>query len=235
MLDGLGGLTFLGGMLMGLSSGLHCAGMCGGIAATLLFAFDPGKGRMGQLRTMLEAQAGKLVVYVTAGACVAAVGTSVLGPLRPDTMHFVLRSIAAVSLGWIGLATLGLAPAPAAMDRIVGPLLLHLRPAGGAATFGQRSAPFLGGIGWGFMPCGMVFSALFYAALSGSVLRGAVAMAGFALGTMPSVTLAAFGIGDLRRHAAKPRLRLSVGIALLLVAFATVAIPAVETRLFCRH
>ena len=37
-------LTFAGGLLMGLASSLHCAGMCGAIASSLLMAFDPGAG-----------------------------------------------------------------------------------------------------------------------------------------------------------------------------------------------
>jgi hypothetical protein len=31
-------LTVLGGLLMGLSSGLHCAGACGDAASSLIFA-----------------------------------------------------------------------------------------------------------------------------------------------------------------------------------------------------
>ena len=33
--DGLSQLSFLGGLLAGFASSLHCVGMCGGIAASL--------------------------------------------------------------------------------------------------------------------------------------------------------------------------------------------------------
>ncbi len=36
-------LTLLGGLLLGLASSLHCAGMCGAIASSLMFAFAPGE------------------------------------------------------------------------------------------------------------------------------------------------------------------------------------------------
>ena len=38
-------LTFLGGLLMGLASSLHCAGMCGAIASSLMFAFSPARAQ----------------------------------------------------------------------------------------------------------------------------------------------------------------------------------------------
>jgi sulfite exporter TauE/SafE len=34
-------LTVLGGLMLGIASSLHCAGMCGAIASSLMFAFSP--------------------------------------------------------------------------------------------------------------------------------------------------------------------------------------------------
>jgi len=50
------------------------------------------------------------------------------------------------------------------------------------ATWG-RSAPLAIGALWAFMPCGLLYSALLVAALSGGPLNGALTMALFALGS----------------------------------------------------
>jgi uncharacterized protein len=40
---------------------------------------------------------------------------------------------------------------------------------------------------WGWLPCGLVYSTLLLAALSGSALRGAGVMLAFGLGTLPAM------------------------------------------------
>ncbi len=86
---------------------------------------------------------------------------------------------------------------------------------------------------WGFLPCGMVFGALFYAMLSGSALHGGAVMAGFGLGTLPSVTAAAFGVASFRRLARTPNARVAVGLGIIALAAASVAVPALVSGTFC--
>ena len=45
-------LTFLGGLLMGLASSLHCASMCGAIASSLMFGFATGEGPSDRARAL---------------------------------------------------------------------------------------------------------------------------------------------------------------------------------------
>jgi hypothetical protein len=52
--------------------------------------------------------------------------------------------------------------------------------------YGQ-GAPVAMGVLWAFMPCGLLYSALMVAALSGHVLEGATTMALFALGSSLSL------------------------------------------------
>jgi hypothetical protein len=60
---------------------------------------------------------------------------------------------------------------------------------------------------WGWLPCGLVYSALAVAAASGSGTGGALAMAGFGLGTLPATLaiglFAGRGASLLRTHAAR--------------------------------
>lgn len=225
-------LSFIGGLLLGLASSLHCAGMCGGIASGLLLAFDPGQGSGARLRVLLASQLGRIAYYVAAGGFLGYVGSGFYGAFDHAGAHLVLRWAAAVALGWIGLSMVGLAPALTFVDRLAGPLARLMRPSSRLALAGP-AGPFLAGTAWGLLPCGMVYGALFYAMLAGSGGGGAMVMAGFGLGTLPSVMATAFGVTALRRAAFAPRLRIAAGLALILVAAASALMPGAAWEALC--
>ena len=209
----LSSLSFGGGLLLGLASSLHCAGMCGPIAASLTLAGAPHRAR-----ALLAAQAGRIAVYIVAGALAgAAIGAVYGGPRHPN-VFLVVRAAAALSLGWIGFSLLGLAPSLSVLDRWRPPL---------------PRAAFAAGLAWGFMPCGLVYGALFYAGLAGGPLAGALVMAGFGLGTLPSVTAVALGAARFRALARTPRARMAVGLGLMGVAAASLAAPISALSAFC--
>jgi sulfite exporter TauE/SafE len=220
---GIGSLTFGGGLALGLASSLHCAGMCGPIASSLMFAFAQ-RGR-----ALMAAQAGRILVYVAAGAAVGAAGGAVSGAFNHPAAFLVMRAAAAMSLGWIGFSLLGLAPSLAGVDRFTAPVaraVASFRAPGAAGALGA-------GMVWGFLPCGMVFGALFYAGLSGGAASGGLVMTGFGLGTLPSVTAAALGVAKFRDLAHGPRLRVAVGLGLMGIAAASLALPAAVSAVFC--
>jgi sulfite exporter TauE/SafE len=53
-----------------------------------------------------------------------------------------------------------------------------------------KVAPFAVGVLWAFMPCGLLYSALMVAALTGNAIEGAITMASFALGSGASLGFA---------------------------------------------
>ena len=226
------GLTFLGGLLLGLASALHCVGMCGAIASSLMFAFSPGGAAADRGRALMAAQAGRVLVYVAAGTAVGAVGSSIYGAFDHAGAHLFLRWAAAVALGWVGLSVAGFAPSLAAFDRLAAPIAGSLRfsPAGHLTS---DAGAFASGLMWGFLPCGMVYGALFYAMLSGTALHGGAVMAGFGLGTLPSVTAAALGVSSFHRLARTPNARVAVGLGIMVLAAASVAVPALASGAFC--
>jgi hypothetical protein len=57
-------------------------------------------------------------------------------------------------------------------------------------------------------------------------------MAGFGIGTLPSVTAAAFGLSRLRALARAPQARAAVGLALMAIAAASLAAPG-AAKIFC--
>ncbi len=224
--------TLLGGLLLGLASSLHCAGMCGAIASSLMFAFSPGDGEGERVRALMAAHAGRVLMYVAGGAVLGAVGSTIYGAFDHSGAFLAMRWAAAVALGWIGLSVAGFAPSLAVVDRIAAPIADRLRFASAASAPGGAGA-FASGLVWGLLPCGMVYGALFYAMLAGDAWRGAAVMAGFGLGTLPSVTAVALGLSRLRRLAQVPKARIAVGLGIMAVAAASVAVPAMAIGGFC--
>lgn len=224
-------LTFAGGLLMGLASSLHCAGMCGGIASSLMFAFSPEDDPGARIRAHFAAQVGRIAVYIAAGTLLGGAGAAFYGAFDHPAAYLALRWAAAVALGWIGLSVAGFAPSLAGIDTFTAPVTNRLAAATSLA--GRHGGAFLSGLVWGFLPCGIVYGALFYAMLSGSALGGFQVMAGFGLGTLPSVTAVALGLGGLRRLAHAPRARIAVGLGIMTVAAASAVIPAATIAALC--
>lgn len=160
-------------LLMGLAGGPHCVAMCGAACA--------GVARMGARPTSLSPwlfQAGRLASYTAAGAVAASAvqglawATAQAAALRPLWTVFHL----AVFL-W-GLTLLALARQPLWVSSAGRSVWSRLRPwaASGGGVFGAGAL-------WAFMPCGLLYSALLVASLSGGPVDGAFSMALFAAGS----------------------------------------------------
>ena len=218
-----------GGFFLGLASAAHCAGMCGGIGSGLALTLAGDKGPWDRLRVLLIAQAGKLVSYVLPGAVLGAAGASFYGLFDPKGAHLLLQWVAALGLCWIGLSLMGLVPSFAAFDRVVAPLRRW--------AFANKSksgwTALVAGLAWGLLPCGMVYSALVFAMISGSALSGAETMAGFGLGVIPAVTATSMGVSWLPALARKPVTRTAIGALLVLIGLGTLAWPMAARALHC--
>jgi len=163
---------------MGLVGGPHCVAMCGAACAGLGQAAGPYKNR-----AILGFQAGRVLGYSALGA-LAAASMQGLGWLTVQSA--ALRPV--WSMLHVGALVLGLllvikAEQPPWLER-AGRRLWQA-----ARQWGQRSgsAPWVLGVLWALLPCGLLYSALLVAALAGSVLHGAMVMALFALGTSVSM------------------------------------------------
>jgi sulfite exporter TauE/SafE len=73
------------------------------------------------------------------------------------------------------------------------------------------------GMLWGWLPCGLVYSALATALAAGSASQGALLMLAFGLGTLPNLLLAGFLLVRLRHLVQHAAMRLAAG--LLVTAF----------------
>ncbi len=185
-------ISLAGGATLGLASSLHCIGMCGGIS--ILFGYS-GSGAASALHQQAMLQGGRIISYVTLGAAAGGVGATALGGLDVAAGNQLLRWSAAMSLGWIGLATAGVMPAPSFLRHAAMPSRWAMRLMLQVPPPARRLA---GGLAWGLLPCGMVYGALLFAMFAGTATGGALVMLGFGLGTLPALLAAKFGFGGLR-------------------------------------
>ena len=216
------------GLFLGLASSLHCLGMCSGIATSLcLAALSDSRTRPLKLCvTNFVINSGRITSYVLAGAVVGALGARAFGALDRSILNLVLRWAAAVSLGWIGLTMIGFAPLPTSVCRVVSAINTRITTGARALRLPSQVSFYVAGCLWGFFPCAMVYAALFYAMMTGSVFGGSVVMLGFGLGTLLPIGAVGLGLPLLRQWARSLQFQMAVGLALMLLGVATVLIPS---------
>lgn len=172
-------------LALGLASGLHCVGMCGGIVA----AFSARRTipiRPAQRPRTLEFNAGRIATYALLGAAAGALGGAVplmRGALPAQTMLFVLANAALILTG---LYLAGAGTLLGRLEDLAAPLWRRVQPAAQRLMRGSSPlAAFGAGMLWGLLPCALVYGALAAATLSGGAGAGALAMAAFGAGTLP--------------------------------------------------
>ena len=208
---------FLAVFLIGLLGGVHCAGMCGGIVSALSLQM-PGKSGGGTppWTIHLAYNLGRISSYAMAGALMGALGS--LGLLLNNALPVQLTLYVAANLMMIalGLYLTGITGALAFTERAgqwlwrrIQPATKHFLPVRGAA----QAFPL--GLLWGWLPCGLVYSVLAMALLTGSAARGAATLLAFGLGTLPNLMLAGLLLARFRSVIQGRALRLGSGLLVL--------------------
>lgn len=175
--------TFTSMLVLGLMGAGHCLGMCGGISIAL------GMGIKGKKKSLLllSYNLGRITSYACAGALAGLLaywGASYLA-LGP-----ALRMSAAVLLILMGFYIAGWWKLLSWLERLGALLWRKIQPlANSCFPVKSLTKALLAGIIWGWLPCGLVYSALAYAATSANPLSAAAMMLTFGLGTTPAVLL----------------------------------------------
>ncbi|MDR3086777.1 MAG: sulfite exporter TauE/SafE family protein [Azoarcus sp.] len=213
--------------LSGLLGGVHCVAMCGGIVGVLSMQVAPHtsptpihiserstRGRQWPLH--LAYSLGRIFSYTVAGAAFGALGAVGLlydGVVPVQTALFVLANLLLIALGlYLAGFTRFLAPLERAGQVVwqrIQPATRRFLPVRSVA----QALP-LGAL-WGFLPCGLVYTALSTALLTGSAMRGAGLMLAFGLGTLPNLLLAGLALGRFRDFMRNRILRLAAGLLVL--------------------
>ena len=230
----MSGASLFAVFMIGLLGSVHCVGMCGGIVSAISVASAPvkrfpvavvadgggvlGAGALHTVLRIVSYNLGRIGSYAVAGAIAGGVARSARTLAGVSSMQmggYWVANLMLVALGlylmgaWQGLTYLEFAGH--GVWRRIQPLTKKLLPL-------DNSLKMLaaGGI-WGWLPCGMVYSVLLTAMLSGSALSGAAVMLAFGLGTMP--TLLTMGLFGARLKTWMQRRPVRVVGGLLVLAF----------------
>jgi hypothetical protein len=210
-------IDLIGAFIVGLLGGVHCAGMCGGIVGALSF----GGGEQRRWPILLSYNAGRIASYTVAGAIMGALGFFFSGLLPVQMAQQLLLTVAAVFLILMGLYLAGWSRLLSRVERAGGVIWRRIEPLGRrflpVRSVGQGLV--LGAL-WGWLPCGLVYSALVWTVSSGGALQGAALMLAFGLGTLPNLLLMGVAAQQLSRWVRLPIVRWSAGA--LVVGFGLV-------------
>ncbi|WP_237054709.1 sulfite exporter TauE/SafE family protein [Microbulbifer sediminum] len=201
-------------LAIGFLGSSHCIGMCGGISGALGMAVPGGQPAWSRL---LGYSAGRLASYSLMGAVAGALGAvalPALGPMRIFAGAMLIAMALYVAGWWRGLVWLE--KGGARLWRHVQPLSARLLPV--------RSTPQAVALGslWGWLPCGLVYSALTFALAQGSAPRAALAMFAFGLGTVPAVVASGAAAARVRGLVQRPSVRLVFAGLILLFGIWTI-------------
>jgi sulfite exporter TauE/SafE len=216
--------SLLFALTVGFFSTLHCLGMCGGIIGALSFSLPEHvrNNRWRFIPYLMAYNTGRILSYAVAGALIGYLGMTVFTNLSPKYGHVVLQWVAAAFMIAIGLYLAGWFPRFALVENLGKPLWRKLEP------LGQRLLPvkspaqaLLFGLVWGWLPCGLVYAAIVYAAASGGAVNGALFMAFFGLGTLPTVLSAGILAHWVARLSRMPQVKRGAGVFIIFLAVLT--------------
>jgi sulfite exporter TauE/SafE len=227
----------LAALAIGVLGAPHCIGMCGGIVGL-------AKAARGRRLPIADAQrpspaivgamhGGRLISYASAGAIAALAGRLVVHSWQSG-----LEVVAGLAMVGLGLFLTGLLPAFAKIERLGAPIWRLLAPiTRRLLPLSTPSRALAFGAAWGWLPCGLVYSALALAAVAGSPFQGALTMLAFGLGTLPSLLAAAAVLDRFARVAQNARFRIAAGalVAMLGAVHLTFAAERLTDRPTCCH
>jgi hypothetical protein len=215
------GATFFSALIVGLIGADHCAGMCSGIVGVLSMGTDK-LSRPARLLRISAYNAGRIASYAMAGAVAGAVGQTLGGLLPGGLAHQLAMGVSALFAFLLAAYMMGWGSLLVRVEGAGGHLWRYLQP------LGQRFIPAQGagrtfalGLVWGWLPCGLVYTALAWSLVSGSAARGALLMLGFGLGTLPALVTMGMAGSWLLAWRSQPLVRYAAGLALIGLAAAT--------------
>jgi sulfite exporter TauE/SafE len=225
-------ITFVSAFLVGLLGSTHCIGMCGGIVGALTFGLKDDI-RRAPVRLFLYLAAyniGRIASYAIAGALVGFLSAQIMHIAPPAQARLLARIVSGGFMVLLGLYLAGWWPGLTALERLGGKLWTRIEP------YGRRFLPvdhplkaLALGLVWGWLPCGLVYSALAWSLASGDAVQGAALMLAFGLGTLPmllAMGAAARWLGNVVRLVWVRRV---AGILILLFGVYTLAAPGGHT------
>ncbi|SDE47008.1 hypothetical protein SAMN05421636_105189 [Pricia antarctica] len=182
---------FWSGLILGLMGSLHCVGMCGPIAFMLPVDQSNSLRKFGQIFIY---HFGRLMAYGIIGLVFGLLGKGlyVFGMQQKLSIAIGVLMILVVLIPYKTFNRYNLSkPIYKVISKVKNRLGLALK---------KKSPDTFLTIGFlnGFLPCGLVYMALFGAIAMGSAVKGSLYMVLFGLGTVPLMTTAIYFSGLLK-------------------------------------
>lgn len=204
--------------LLGLFSSAHCVGMCGGIMGALSMAI-PAHAKTRRWRILLSYNLGRIASYGLIGLLAGAMANE-LAQWGASVWLRWLAGLLLIAMGlyladwWRGLIYL---------ETLGRYLWAYIQP------LGKRFMPVdsiakaaLLGLVWGWLPCGLVYSALVFAMAKGQGVDTGLIMLAFGVGTLPSVLATGMAAQQLGKLLRKPQVRWPLALSIILFGCWTV-------------
>ena len=207
-------ISLLSLFLAGLLGGVHCLGMCGGIVTAVTVGTRPGR----HLPLLLAYNVGRIGSYVLMGALLGGLAQWGLDQAAYQPLQTGLFVAANILLIFLGLYLAGFSGMITRIEHLGRPLWHALQPLT-RNLLPIRSIPqaLVAGALWGWLPCGLVYTASIAALASGSVGSGAMVMLAFGLGTLPNLLLMGVFATHMARLKQQRPIRIAAGLAVTLL------------------
>ena len=205
----------------GLLGSTHCLGMCAGLSGLIAAGASVASIRT-QLPLALAYNTGRVLSFAFLGGAIALIGSSTValvpklaGPIRMASGLLIVLIGLQVAFRWRLLAP---------VERIGASIWNRIAP-GAKGLIPANSLPKAAGLGllWGWLPCGLVYSALLLSATTAQAGAGALVMVAFGLGTMPAMILS--GLSASKLSTFMSRYRLGAGLLIVLLGITTLVMP----------
>ena len=199
----------LSALILGLLGSLHCVGMCGPIAFMLPVDRSNSFKKISQISIY---HLGRLLAYSIIGLVFGLVGKSlyIFGIQQQLSIFIGVLMIIVVLLPHKTIGKYNL-------SKPLYKLISKVKSSLGKALKKKTADTFLT-IGFlnGFLPCGLVYMAVFGAVATGSLLEGSLYMVLFGLGTIPLMTSAIY-LGKFLNSSIKQRIQKAIPVFVVVI------------------
>ncbi len=228
-------VTFIIAFNLGLFSTLHCVGMCGGIITALMLGRSNGAAQGTKLNVFNHSLAynlGRISSYTIAGVLVGFLSAQFVEIQQDLNAHLILQCIAALVLIGLALNILGYSRINKFTESIGMKLWMNIQPLGKYIyPIDSLWRALLLGMLWGWLPCGLVYSALLLSLSTGTISDGFLTMLFFGLGTLPGMLTTGYFSAHLNRLKTNIKFRWMTAGLMILIA---ISLP-LSTFYFSNH
>ena len=233
--------VLLSAFMLGFLGSAHCLGMCGGLASALglstankaipsdkAIASDKSMPSPTFPALLLAYNIGRILSYCLAGLVVGSLGFWLSKQL---SALLILRNLAAMMLILMGLYLGKWFNGIIWAEKLGSKLWPYIQPLGKKfMPVSSISDALMVGLVWGWLPCGLVYSALIWASLEASLGGSALIMLCFGLGTLPSMLSSGYFAQQLSKLIQLRTFRSGAG--LLMILFGIWSLPVIQSFIF---